>query len=86
MQTGPGIAMALTGCVHEDDWSVSGEARRTTGGFTCQIRVQHAIPGGEFDHVFTQSGVFSTEHEAMIEGLREGMVWIGLKRVNAFHL
>ena len=78
--------MALTGCVHEDDWSVSGETRQVTGGFTCQIRVQHAIPDGKFDHAFTQSGVFSTGHEAMIEGLREGMVWIGLKRANTFHL
>ena len=71
--------MALSGNVCNSDWSVSAVTHQTTGGFDCTIQLSHNTPKGVFKHEFTHSSVFPTEREAVLAGLREGMVWVQLK-------
>ncbi|MFM0169788.1 UDP-glucose 4-epimerase [Paraburkholderia sediminicola] len=71
--------MALSGNVCDSDWSVSAITHQTTGGFDCTIQLSHNTPEGVFKHEFTHSGIFPTECEAVLAGLREGMVWVQLK-------
>ncbi|WP_341319232.1 UDP-glucose 4-epimerase [Paraburkholderia sp. IMGN_8] len=71
--------MALSGSVCDNDWSVSVTTHQTAGGFYCSIQLSHNAPEGVFKHGFTHSGVFPTEREAVLAGLREGMVWVQLK-------
>ncbi|SDI34554.1 UDP-glucose 4-epimerase [Paraburkholderia phenazinium] len=78
--------MTISGNVSEADWSVSTEVYEAAGGFDCRIRVSHRTPKGVFAHEFKHSRVFATEREAVLEGLREGMVWIELKRANTIHV
>jgi len=78
--------MSISGNVNEADWSVSAEVEETAGGYHCRIRVSHRTPEGVFQHEFKHSKVFPTEREAVLEGLREGMVWVGLKQARTFDL
>jgi hypothetical protein len=78
--------MTITGTVREADWSVSTEVNDTAGGHDCRIRVSHRTPDGVFTHEFKHGGIFATEREAVLEGLREGMVWIELKQAKTFHV
>jgi hypothetical protein len=74
------FAMALWGKVNGDDWTAAAETRHIFGGFECTIHVNHrGSDGALFDHAFKHSRTFETEREAVLEGLREGMVWINLK-------
>jgi hypothetical protein len=78
--------MALTGQVTGDDWSVSTNSIPVDGGFCCEVHVAHGGAEGEFKHQFRHSTVFGTECETVLDGLREGVVWIGLKRSETIHL
>lgn len=78
--------MTLSGKVSEADWSVSTEVNETTGGYDCRIQVSHRTPEGVFTHQFKHSRTFATEREAVLEGLREGMVWVELKQGKTFHV
>jgi hypothetical protein len=78
--------MSLSGSVSESDWSVCADVRETSGGFDCLIRVARSGPEHSFAHEFKQSRAFRSEREAVLEGLREGMVWIDLRMSNAFSL
>jgi hypothetical protein len=78
--------MTISGTVSEADWSVCTEVNETDGGYDCRIRVSHRTPDGVFTHEFKHSRIFSTEREAVLEGLREGMVWIELKQAKTFHV
>jgi hypothetical protein len=71
--------MALSGNVCDSDWSVSAVTHRAAGGFDCAIRLSHNTPEGVFKHEFTHSSIFPTECEAVLAGLREGMVGVKLK-------
>ncbi|NPT56157.1 UDP-glucose 4-epimerase [Paraburkholderia elongata] len=71
--------MALSGNVCDNDWSVSVVTHQTAGGFYCAIQLSHNSPEGVFHHEFTHSSIFPTEREAVLAGLREGMVWVHLK-------
>jgi hypothetical protein len=71
--------MTLSGKVCDGQWSVSAVTHPTTGGFDCEIRLSHATPEGVFTHDFKHSSIFPTEREAVLAGLREGMVWVQLK-------
>ncbi|CAE6762116.1 hypothetical protein R69927_04965 [Paraburkholderia domus] len=71
--------MALSGNVCDSDWSVSALTHQTTGGFGCTIQLSHNAPGGVFNHEFKHGGIFPTERDAVLAGLREGMVWVQLK-------
>ncbi|MGV2289381.1 UDP-glucose 4-epimerase [Trinickia sp. YCB016] len=78
--------MAVSGKISERDWSVSAEVKPVPGGFACTIHVGHDDPKGKFEHKFKHHTVFGTEREAVLEGLREGMVWIEQKMAHAIHL
>lgn len=71
--------MALSGNVSDSDWSVSAVAHRAEGGFNCVIQLSHNTPEGVFKHEFTHSSIFPSECDAVLAGLREGMVWVQLK-------
>jgi hypothetical protein len=71
--------MTLSGNVGDGHWSVSAVTRPTTGGFDCLIQLSHATPEGVFAHEFRHSSIFSSEREAVLAGLREGMVWVQLE-------
>jgi hypothetical protein len=78
--------MTISGTVSEADWSVSAEVDETDGGYACRIRVSHRTPDGVFTHEFKHSRIFATEREAVLDGLREGMVWVELKQAKTFHV
>jgi hypothetical protein len=78
--------MTLSGKVSENDWCVSAEAHQTTGGFDCLIRVSHSGPEGTFEREFRHCRTFPTGREALLDGLREGLIWIELKMSKAFSL
>jgi hypothetical protein len=80
------LVMTISGNVSEADWSVSAEVNETATGYDCRIQVSHRTPEGVFTHVFKHGGTFATEHEAVLDGLREGMVWIELKRAKTFDI
>ncbi|HTH61287.1 MAG TPA: UDP-glucose 4-epimerase [Paraburkholderia sp.] len=78
--------MTLKGNISEGHWNVVVETTHAaSGGYRCTVHVMHELPGhNAFNHTFTHHRTFSTEHDAVLEGLREGMTWIELKRTNAF--
>ncbi|NRO96978.1 hypothetical protein GWC77_13715 [Paraburkholderia sp. NMBU_R16] len=81
--------MTVSGKVNEHDWSVSADVQPASGGFVCTIHVDHvdhADPNGKFEHCFKHHRVFGTEREAVLEGLREGMIWIEQKMAHSIHL
>ena len=78
--------MALTGQVTGDNWSVSTQGIPVDDSFCCEVHVAHSGPAGEFKHQFRHSKIFAREWEAVLDGLREGVVWIGLKRAETIHL
>ena len=78
--------MTISGNVSEADWSVSAEVNKTDTGYDCRLQVSHRTPEGVFSHAFRHGGTFATEREAILEGLREGMVWIEMKRAKTFHV
>lgn len=78
--------MALAGQVTGDDWTVSTHSIPVDGSFCCEVHVAHGGAAGEFKHQFRHSKIFTTECEAVLDGLREGVVWIGLKRAETIHL
>jgi hypothetical protein len=71
--------MTLSGTVCDGHWSVSVVTHPTVGGFDCSIQISHTTPEGVFTHEFKHSSVFASEREAVLAGLREGMVWVQLK-------
>ncbi|RDU99354.1 hypothetical protein [Trinickia dinghuensis] len=78
--------MAVSGKVSGEDWSVSVEVVRVPDGFVPAIHVIHNKPKGKFEHHFKHHKVSRTEREAVLEGLREGMGWIGQKMANIFSI
>ncbi len=78
--------MTLSGKISEHDWPVSAESRLAPGGFECLIRVAQSGPAGTCEHEFKHFKIFRTELEAILDGLREGMLWIEQKMSNAFSL
>ncbi|MFM0470627.1 UDP-glucose 4-epimerase [Paraburkholderia strydomiana] len=78
--------MTLTGNVGDGHWSVSAVTHSTTGGFDCSIKISHAAPEGDFNHEFKHSSIWATEREAVLAGLREGMVWVQLKMSNTLSI
>jgi hypothetical protein len=78
--------MALTGQVTGDGWSVSTNSIPAGNGFCREVHVAHGGAAGEFKHQFRHSKIFAREWETVLDGLREGVVWIGLKRAETIHL
>jgi hypothetical protein len=70
----------LTGQVRSDEWSVLTATHAVEGGYECEVRIEHSDGrGNRFEHCFRHEGCFANEHDAMLAGLRAGMVWIDLK-------
>jgi len=78
--------MVILGKVTQDDWSVSVEAHRVSDGFVPMIHVDHKDASGKFEHQFRHYKAYTSEHEAVLEGLREGVSWIRQKMARVFSL
>jgi len=78
--------MTLKGQVTGDNWTVDTETFSADDGFGCEIHVGHTGPGGQFKHRFRHAKFFATEREAVLDGLREGIVWVSLKQSETIHL
>jgi hypothetical protein len=76
--------MTLQGNVTEHDWSVSVDVHPCDGGYECLIHVSHEGPGGKFEHQFKHFEVLPTEHEAVLAGLHQGMLWLEQKMSKTF--
>lgn len=81
-----GVIMALTGNVDDGGWTVRVKTVPADGGFCGDVCISGRGDDGEFSHAFRASGRFATEREALLEGLREGMAWIGLKRARTIRV
>lgn len=79
--------MTLRGIVDAGSWIVQAiTSPAPQGGFTCQISITQSAPAEEFGHAFAHHREFETEAEAVLDGLREGMLWVDLKTRHAFHV
>lgn len=78
--------MALSGKVNDGDWSVAAVTHQVPGGFDCSIQLSHPTPDGIFAHEFRHSSIFPSERDAVLAGLREGMVWVQLKMSNTLSM
>ncbi|MEM5331015.1 UDP-glucose 4-epimerase [Paraburkholderia sp. JHI2823] len=79
--------MPLNGHIDSGAWSVEAvTSPAPQGGFCCEVRVMHGSQTQRFSHAFAHHRVFESEREAVLEGLREGMVWIDLKVRHAFEM
>ncbi|GLU33759.1 UDP-glucose 4-epimerase [Trinickia caryophylli] len=78
--------MTLSGTVVERHWTVSADTSPVPGGFACTIRVSHDGAGGSFAHEFKHFKTFCSEREAVLDGLREGMLWIEQKLSKTFSM
>ena len=79
--------MTLNGHIDSGAWSVQAvTSPGPQGGFRCEVNVSHGSQTQRFTHAFAHHRVFESEREAVLEGLREGMVWIDLKVRHAFEM
>lgn len=76
--------MTLSGSIASAHWRVSVDTLPVSGGFVCTIRVSHGGANDAFEHQFKHFRTFGSEREAVLEGLREGMLWIENKHCKAF--
>lgn len=80
-----GMTMAISGELHEADWSVEIETIPVeNGGYRCRVHVMVRAPDRTCEHVFPHHRMFATEREAALEGLRSGMTWIEMKKSDTF--
>ncbi|TDG06534.1 UDP-glucose 4-epimerase [Paraburkholderia guartelaensis] len=79
--------MTLKGTVDSGVWHVEAETSQAEqGGFCCLISVAHGSAEQHFHHAFAHHRIFESEVAAVLEGLREGMVWVDLKSRHAFDI
>lgn len=77
--------MTMHGEIHDGDWEVEvATSRCDDGRFACWIRVAHRLQDAMFKREFQHAETFASERDAMVAGLREGMIWIELKRCHTF--
>ncbi|KVQ49914.1 UDP-glucose 4-epimerase [Burkholderia cepacia] len=77
--------MAISGELHEADWSVAIETIVVdTGGYRCRVHVMIRSPNNKCERVFQHHRVFAAEPEAAPEGLCSGMTWIEMKMSETF--
>ncbi|WP_330996324.1 hypothetical protein [Burkholderia cepacia] len=80
-----GETMAISGELHEADWSVAIETIVVdTGGYRCRVHVMIRSPNNKCERVFQHHRVFAAEPEAAPEGLCSGMTWIEMKMSETF--
>jgi hypothetical protein len=80
------LLMTISARVSESGWDVSVETSEVAGGFASTIHVAHRTPEETFEHQFIHGEVFPTEREAVLSGLREGMLWLELKIAKTIRL
>ncbi|MBB2981167.1 MULTISPECIES: hypothetical protein [Paraburkholderia] len=79
--------MTLKGTVDSDTWIVEAvTSPAPQGGFSCHIAIRQRAPEQAVCHAFDHHRTFVTETAAMLDGLREGMLWIDLMNRHAFHV
>jgi hypothetical protein len=79
--------MTLKGSIDSGIWRVQAEtAPAPQGGYTCLITVAHGAQEQRFNHAFAHHRTFESETAAVLEGLREGVVWVDLKSRHAFEV
>jgi hypothetical protein len=79
--------MTLKGTIDSGTWRVEAETSPAPqGGFCCLINVAHGSNEQHFKHAFPHHRIFEDEIAAVLEGLREGMVWVDLKSRHAFDI
>ncbi|RQH05808.1 hypothetical protein [Paraburkholderia dinghuensis] len=79
--------MSLNGTISGAAWTVIAETvPAPQGGFGCRIHVSYAPPEAQFTREFTHHSTFENETTAILEGLREGVLWVELKTRRAFHM
>lgn len=76
--------MTLSGTAQGPCWNVSVRTSPAPGGFVCHIRVAHQGVRGAFEHQFSHATHVAVEREALLAGLREGMLWIDHKMAQTF--
>ncbi|WP_322047352.1 UDP-glucose 4-epimerase [Paraburkholderia sp. J67] len=77
--------MTLNGHIDATGWRVDARTSPApAGGFSCEIVVSHDAAPQRATHTFTHHLTFRTERDALLEGLREGMVWVDLRFRHAF--
>jgi hypothetical protein len=74
--------MDLSGKVDGDGWTVTACARASGTDFGCLIGTSVAGPDGVVVREFTHDQIFRTPQEAVLDGLKEGMSWVGLTTSN----
>jgi hypothetical protein len=70
--------MNVSGKVDGDGWTVTACARASGTEFGCLIGTSVAAPDGVVVREFTHERNISTPQEAVLDGLKEGMSWVGL--------
>jgi hypothetical protein len=77
--------MTMQGEIHDGDWEVDVRTQlRDDGRYACRVQVSHRLQDTQFRREFQLADTFANERDAMVEGLREGMIWIELKRCHTF--
>lgn len=77
--------MDLSGKVDGGGWTVMACAHEIGGEFGCLISTSVAAMDGAIEHEFTHDQTFSTPQQAVLEGLKEGMSWMGLTTSNTIN-
>jgi hypothetical protein len=79
--------MTLKGTVDSGTWTVEAiTAPIPDGGFACHVSIRQGTPEQPFTHAFAHHRVFDSEAAAVLDGLREGILWIDLKGRHTFQV
>jgi hypothetical protein len=79
--------MTLNGTISAGAWTVTVETvAAPQGGYGCHIHVSSTPPDAQFTREFIHHSTFENETSAVLEGLREGVMWVELKTRRAFHM
>jgi hypothetical protein len=79
--------MTLRGTVNAGQWIVEAmTSPAPKGGYGCQISITASSPEQPFGHAFAHHRTFESEAAAVLDGLREGMLWADLKSRHAFRM
>lgn len=78
--------MTLSGSAQGPKWRVSAQTSPAPGGFVCRVRVEHDGVRGAFSHEFVHATRYKVEREALLDGLRQGMLWIDHKVTRTFEM
>jgi hypothetical protein len=74
--------MEMSGKVEGGGWAVTACAHESGDAFGCLISTSVAAPDGAIAREFAHDRTFSTPQDAVLDGLKEGMAWVGLTTSN----